>query len=96
MRRVARGAVLVIWLGACGSGAKRQADSSGAPAGSDRSGDMTGFVFDLMDQHTSDDELPVAYEQFAALPDPDSAADQPDVYAPMFRASSATISSPDE
>jgi len=35
---------------------------------------MTGFVIDLIDQHTRDDAPPVAYERFASLPDPDGDA----------------------
>jgi hypothetical protein len=95
MRRVACAAVLAICLGACASGSDRQdesagsnpdrqGDPSGASGGSDRPGGLTGFVIDLIDRHTTDDALPVAYERFASLPDPDGDANNPGAYASMF------------
>ena len=95
MRCVVRAAVLAICLGACawgsdrqddsaGSSSDRQDDSSGASGGSARPGGMTGFVIDLIDQHTHDDAPPVAYERFASLPDPDGDANNLGAYASVF------------
>ena len=105
MTCVVRVAVLSICLGACACGSHRQddsagsdrrGDSSGASGAPDRPGDLTGFVIELIDQHTRDDAPPVEYERFAALQDPDGDADRLDAYASVFRASPVTISSPDE
>lgn len=95
MRCVVRAAVLAICLGAGACGSDRQddstgssadpeGDSSGAPGAPARPEAMTGFVIDLIAQHTRDDAPPVAYERFASLPDPDGAANNVDAYASMF------------
>ena len=52
--------------------------------GADSPAGMTGFVIDLIDHHTADDALPVAYERFASLPDPDGDANDLDAYASLF------------
>lgn len=84
MNRATLAAVLAVCVGACASSSDRKGDSPGASGGSDSPAGMTDFVLDLIDHHTADDALPVAYERFASLPDPDGDANYLDAYASVF------------
>lgn len=87
--KCAIGLAFAFLIGACGhDGSQLPGDGSGSGGSDDGSGQptatLTSFVTDLIANQTADNTMPVAYESFASLRDPDGDANNTAAYASLF------------